>query len=791
MLKHYLIIASRNLKKRWSYSFISVLGLSMALTAFTFIMLWVENEKSYDAFNEKADRIYRIHSYIKQDPADMEMVMTAPAAAGALKNLPGVENAVRLNGPGKNVVVKYGNNLFNENDFYSADASVFQVFTLPLVNGNPNEALINPYSIVLSESMAAKYFENQNPMGKVLNIKLYGAENNYTVTGVMKDMPGNSHFHANFLASFSTIEAQNPGYSSEWGSVQVYTYVLLSPNARVNDFYARLSKLIKESVPKSNGSWTLKAIRLKDIHLKSHYIFDIDPNGSITSIYIFTSVGFLLLFVALINFISLSNARYTERTGEIGIRKTLGAGGKDIVLQFMFENTILLLTALLMSIVMVGVLQPSFNILTGKLIALSFSNLFPAMLTGLLCSLFSIAYPAFFLSSFQPAQIFGKAKLPGKGGNGIRKGLMVLQFTITIALIICTLIVNEQFRFIQNKDLGINIEKTIIIPLRHDYLTKKFTLLRDELLKIKGVRDVTASSVNPVNMNFMSTLDLQDKSVLDIKFMGIDYNFIGTMGLNIISGRDFSEKYSSDSVNAIIVNETAARKLKAMHLFDKEFGSYFDDPYARRGLRIIGVVNDFNFRPLYYPVEPLVLYITRNFRNNVEIKLAPEDVQGTISRLKEKWAQLVPGYPFDFMFPHDVLEKQYEADNRMKNIFDLFSLLSVLIACMGLFALASFGAEKRTKEVGIRKVLGSSVFQIIVLLSGDFMKLIAISSLLAIPPAYYFMQDWLEQFSFRIRFPFWLIPFSILSVFALTFLIVGFQALKAATANPARNLKYE
>ncbi|MGE5497360.1 MAG: ABC transporter permease, partial [Syntrophothermus sp.] len=683
------------------------------------------------------------------------------------------------------------NNLFNENDFYSADASVFQVFTLPLINGNPAEALLRPNSIVLSESMAAKYFGNSSPMGKVLNLKLFGTENNYTVTGVMKDMPGNSHFHANFLASFSTIEAQDPNFSSEWGFVQVYTYVLLSPNAKAGDFYAKLSKLFSQYVPKSDGSWTLKAISLKDIHLKSHYIFDIDPNGSVTSIYIFTSVGFLLLFVALVNFISLSNARYTERTREIGVRKTLGAGRKDIIAQFMCENIILLLTALLISLALIKILQPYFNILSGKLIAFTFASLVPAMLAGLLCSLFAIAYPAFFLSSFQPAQIFGKAKQPRKGGTGVRKGLIILQFTITIALIICSFAVNEQYRYIQNKDLGINLDKTIIIRFRHDYLTKKYTFLRDEFIKLKGVKDVTASSVNPVNMNFMSTLDLQNKSVLDIKFMGVDYNFIRTMGLNLISGRDFSEKFSSDSVSSIIVNETAAKKLKAMKMFDKEFGSYFDDPYARKGLRIIGVVNDFNFRPLYYPVEPLVLYVTRNFRNTMEIKIAANDVQGTISRLKNRWEELVPGYPFDFSFPQDILEEAYEADKRMKDIFDIFSFLSIFIASMGLFALASFGAEKRTKEIGIRKVLGSTVFQVIILMSKDFMKMIAVSSVLAIPAAYYFMQRWLEQFSFRIQFPFWIIPVSMLIVFAITFLILSFQAFKAATVNPAMDLMYE
>ncbi|MGE5499204.1 MAG: ABC transporter permease, partial [Syntrophothermus sp.] len=613
----------------------------------------------------------------------------------------------------------------------------------------------------------------------------------YTVTGVMKDMPGSSHFHANFLASFSTFEAQDPKFSSEWGFVQVYTYVILSPNASASDFYVKLSKLFREYVPKSDGSWMFKAIKLRDIHLKSHYIFDIDPNGSVTSIYIFTSVGFLLLFVALINFISLSNARYTERTREIGVRKTFGAGRKDIILQFMCENTILLFTALLMSVFMVGLLQPYFNILTGKLIDLSFKSLFPAVVTGLVCSLFSIAYPAFFLSSFQPAQIFGRAKLPGKGGNGIRKGLIILQFTITIALIICSLIVNEQFRFIQDKDLGINIDKTIIIPLRHDYLTQKYTLLREEFMKLKGIRDVTASSANPVHMNFMSSLGLPGNQTMDIKFTGVDYNFISVMGLRLISGRDFSEKYASDSVSAIIVNETAARKLKAMKMFDKEFTSFFDAPPERKGLRIIGVVNDFNYWPLYSPVEPLVLYINRSFRNNVEIKIAPGDIQGTISRLKGRWEELVPGYPFDFSFPKEILEKEYDADKRMKNIFDVFSLLSVFIACMGLFALASFGAEKRIKEIGVRKVLGSTVFQIIILLTKDFMKLVAISSVLAIPPAYYFMQKWLEQFSFRIHFPIWIIAVSVMLVFAITFLVVSFHALKAATANPEKDLRYE
>jgi putative ABC transport system permease protein len=791
MLKNYWIIAFRSLKKRWSYSLISVVGLSIALTAFTFIMLWVRNEQSYDRYNQKADRIYRIHSYVKQDPEDMDMAMTSPAAATALKNLPEVENAVRLSGPGKNVVVKSNRNLFNENDFYFADASVFQIFTFPLLKGNPKDALKEPCSIVLSSAIASKYFGSSNPIGKVLHIKYYDRENDYVVSGVMKNMPANSHFHANFFASLSTVEASDPKYSSEWGGVEVYTYALLFPNVSIDNFNRNISQLIKKSVPKSDGSWSLRAIPLIDIHLKSHRLFDIESNGNMTGIYIFGSIGILILIVALINFVSLSTTRYTERAKEVGVRKVLGASRKDLVIQFMWENIILILIALLASFIMIELSSPYFNTLISKPVSITFDDILWVVCIGLLISLLAVTYPAFFLASFRPVHIFGKSRIPNPGGNLLRNALIVLQFSITIILLICSLTINDQFRYILNKDLGINIGRTVFIPLRHSYLTNKYPIIKDEFMKLKGIKEVTASSTNPVNMNFMSDLEIYGKKVLDIKFMGVDYNFIKAMGLRIISGRDFSEEFATDSINTIIVNETAARKLKGLNLLGKEFNSYFDDSVEKKGLRIIGIVNDFNYRPLYFPVEPMVLYINNKCRNTMEIKLSSSNIPETISRLKHKWEQLIPEYPFDFIFPNENLQKEYGADNRMKDIFDVFSFISIFISCMGLFSLTSFNAEKRTKEIGIRKVLGSTTFQIVILLSKDFMKLIATSCVIAVPVAYYFMQKWLEQFSFRIKITYNLFIISILIVLAITFLIISYQALKVALANPIKSLKYE
>ncbi len=792
MLKNYLKIAIRNIKKRKIHSAINILGLAIALAAFTLIMFWVQDELSYDHFNIKADRIYRINTYIKQESGnDIDMAMTAPPLAAGLKQLPDVESVVRLEGPGKNVIVKYNQNVFNENDFFYADSTVFNVFTFPLLEGNPNTALKNPFSIVLTESTVKKYFGNKEAVGKIISINYYNITHDYVVTGVIKNIPHSSHIHINFIASLNTLESTDPKFNLYWGGVSLYTYVLLSKNSSINNFNNKLSGIIKHYMGNEAAKfWSLHAQKLTSIHLHSHRLLEIEPNGNALSIYIFSTAGFLILLIAIINFISLSTAGYTDRAKEVSVRKVLGADKGKLVIQFMYENFIIIIVALIAAVAVIEIILPFFNSLAGKQLKFDFNGSVLIITIGLFITLAAASYPSFFLSSFKPVLALNKSAIINPGGISFRKGLIVFQFAVAMALIMCSLVISSQLHFVLNKDLGININQTVFIPLRHPELRAKYTLIKNEFLKLKDVKDVSASSSNPANMNMMNSLYYQDKPVLEIKNLAVDYSFIKTMGLNLISGRNFSKEFPSDTCEAIIINEAAAKKLKAMNLFDKQFEFHLANS-KRTGIKIIGIVNNFNYRPLYYPIEPMILYLNPDEYRFMEVKVSSRNLAGTINALKQKWAEAAPNFPFDFSFLDQNLQKEYESDKRMGNIFDIFSLLAVFISCLGLFGLVSYAAEKRTKEIGIRKVLGSSVNEIVILLSKDFLILVIISGLIAIPLSYYFVQKWLEQFAYRINMNPLLFILSILSVLTISFITISYHAIKAATANPVKSLRYE
>ena len=792
MLKNYFNIAFRNFRKRKVHSLINILGLAIALTAFTLIMLWVKDELSYDYYNLNADRIYRINTFIKQDSGNnIDMAMTAPPLAATLKQLPEVENTVRIQGPGKNIVVKFNDKMFSEDNFFYADSSLFNVFTLPMLEGNPNTALKNPYSIVITESMAHKYFGNENPLGKIINVRWYNDNNDYQITGVIKDTPHNSHFHVNFIASLNTLESISPKFNFYWSNVGLYTYVLLYENASINNFNNSLTGIIKRYMGNEKADyWSLNSQKLTDIHLNSHRLLEIEPNGNASTIYILGSAGFLILLIAIMNFISLSTAKYTDRAKEIGIRKVMGAGKKQLVAQFFYENLIIILIAFIIAISFVELALPYFNSFVHKTLVFTFSSSILILVFDLFLISIATSYPSFLLSSFNPVQVLNKRTILNPGGISLRKVLIVLQFSIAITLIMCTFVINNQMHFIFNKNLGININNTVYIPLRHPELRAKYSVLKSEFLQIKDVKDVSASSSNPANMNMMNSLYYQDKPILEIKNLAVDYGFLKTMGLRLISGRNFSQKVSTDSTESIIINQAAAKKLEAMHLLNKQFEFHINSS-IRKSIRIIGIVNNYNYRPLYYSIEPIIFYINPAEFSFMEVKITSSYIARTINQLKQKWEQLVPTYPFDFSFLDENLRKEYDSDLTMKNVFDIFSLLAIFIGCLGLFGLASYSSETRTKEIGIRKVLGSSVSEIIILLSKDFLMLVMVSGFIAVPLSFYLMKKWLEQFAFKINMNPMVFFLSIFIVLVIIFLTISFQAIKAATANPVKSLRYE
>ncbi len=789
MLENHLKIALRSIRKRMLHSLINMVGMSVSLTAFILIMLWVQDESSYDNYDTNAGRIYRVTTSIKDANGTLDMAMTAPPLAAALKQLPEVENVVRLFGPGGNVVVKFNDKVFNETNCFYADSTLFDVFTVHLFEGSANTALRNPYSVVLSETMAHKYFGTSGALGKVVRIDWRDVDHDYIVTGVMSDTPENSHFHMNLVASLNSLGP--PTLLPDWHSAQLYTYVLLKENTSILSLTANFPAIIRENMGSDLVDyWSLAAQPLRDIHLRSHLLLEIEPNGSLSSLFIFSTAGFLILLIAIINFISLSTARYTDRSKEVGVRRVLGADRSNLVVQFTFENMLLILISFVVAFSATEVLLPAFGTLVGKSLHLTLDNTALVLtVTFFICSL-AIVYPALVLSSINPIAGLKKNVAINPGAIGMRRGLTIVQFTIATTLIVCTFIMNDQMHFVLSRDLGINVNNTIFIPLRHPELQKKYEVIKSEFLKLEGVKSVSASSSDPSNTNAINSLFYEDKSVLGIRSLAVDYDFLKTMEVRLISGRDFSRKLPSDSTEAIIVNETAARKLGSLHLLERplQFNSF---QLERKRNLVVGVVHDFNYRPLYYPVEPLVLYVNPADFRFMEVKISAKNLVGAFSTLKRTWDRIEPNYPFDFTFMDQNLRKAYDSYRTTGKVFDISSLLAVFVGCLGLFGLAYHAAEKRSKEIGIRKVLGSSVTGVVVLLSKEFMTMVIAAALIAFPASYWFISKWLGDFSFRVPISPWVFIESLIVVATIAFMTVGFLAIKAATANPVESLRYE
>ena len=797
MLKNYLKTALRNLGKHKAFSFINLSGLMIGIACCILILLYVRDELSYDRYHEHAGRIWRVtREWLNEDgTTSLHLGHVAPPIAPLLKNdFPDIIEAVRIQKPGR-LLCSFDNRHFLEEDMIFADENLFKVFSFTLVKGDPETALKDPFSIVITERAARKYFGDQDPIDKVLKI-----ENRFDarISGVVRAAPANSHFHFVMIGSLNTIkQLYGQREFQSWSSNNYATYLLLPPDYPADNlrsqFPAFLDRHLGESSHERNR---LHLQHLTDIHLHSHLDSELEPNSSIVNVYIFSAIAVFVLLIACINFMNLSTARSSVRAKEVGMRKVVGAQRGHLIQQFLSESLLMAFLALALAVILVKIALPAFSGFVNRELKLGFFDSWQVWLglfiMALLVGVAAGSYPAFFLSSFRPALVLKGTQGPSGHGSRFRTILVVAQFAISTILIISVTVVYKQLQFSRSKRLGFNQEQIVVLPtssqIRSQYETIRTRLLAHpgivnvaasrrvpsgRLLDSGGARLISGTSSEPINFR--------------IAFVTTSYDFIPTYEMELVAGRDFSREFSTDTSQAFILNETAVRKIG----WSPEEAINQDFQYGRRKGRIIGIVKDFHFESLHQEISPMVFYIERGDYRRISVRLSPENIPQTMAFLQKEWRQYRPNYPFDYFFIDENFDDLYRSEEKLGQVFGAFALLAIFIACLGLFGLASFTAEKRTKEIGIRKVLGAPVSGIIFLLSQQFAKWVFVANAIAWPLAYFAMQRWLQNFAYRTQLGLWIFLGAAGVSLIITLLTVSFQSVKAALADPVNSLRYE
>lgn len=794
MLKNLIIIALRNIRKDKTYSAINILGLTVGITCSVFLLMYILDELSYDRYHKDADNIYRVISNIKEpDNAFTWAVAQIPLAEELRDNYPEVKNAVRFFGLGR-TLYKNGEKTFYEEKFFLADSTVFDMFDYEFLYGDINTALDKPNSIVLTQKMAKKYFDKDDAVGMSLQNQ---AGDTYNVTGVIEDVPLNSHFIFDALISRSTM----PGYQGSWGNFGVFTYVQLPVNYDLAKMDTSLLKVIKEKVDPIFAEFGItiryELQRITDIHLHSRIQDEAEEGGDISYIYVFGAVAGFMLIIACINYMNLATARSAGRAKEVGIRKVMGSQRIQIMTQFITESVLLALIALVVSLILIYGMLPLFNQLSNKELPFSYVTQAPVML-----SLFGIvifvgvvggSYPAFYLSGFSPVNVL-KGKGSTKGGNAIfRKFLVVVQFSISIFMLISTLIVFDQLQFMRDKDLGFSKERLLHIELSGDELFEKSSVIVERLRQTPGIAMASTTGAAPgqgIGKNLMKVEDNEGKMTdRGVDLFTADYDFVNTMGMTVVQGRNFSRDVSSDTTFAILVNESMVKRMGWDNPIGKKF-AFGGGPNPNK--EVVGVVKDYHQNSLYDEIEPLII-ILRAKNRNILLKTSEGDVRQSIANIEKTWNEVNPTYPMEYTFLDQDFNSQYKSDEKRSQIFTAFSILTITIACLGLLGLAAFTTEQRYKEIGVRKVIGASVKGLVVLMSREFFVLVGIGMVLAFPAAWYFTDTWLQNFAYRIQLTGEWVTFivSALLAFAITLITVGFHVVRAASANPVNALRDE
>jgi ABC-type antimicrobial peptide transport system permease subunit len=792
MFWNYIKIAWRNIKRYKGYSFINIFGLSLGLACCILILLWVQDELSYDRFHTNADNLYRIVTeFHKTEPVTHYWPVCAPLAPALKEEYPEIIKTTRFTRLRRGQLVKYRDKNFLEPRIFLTDPDFFAMFTFPFLEGDPQTALSDPNSIVLTESVSAKYFGNDNPVGKVLNIN---NEYDFTVTGVIEEIPENSTLQFDFLIPFVRIEDFETAWAvlDNWTLSGFATYIQLEIMASAEALENKIAYYLKKHVPESEDVIYLQSF--KDIHLySSHIQFGIEGQGDITYVFIFSLVALFVLIIASINFMNLATARSANRAKEVGLRKVVGAKRAQLIRQFFCESVGMAFFSLILAVVLVELFLPIFANLSGKTLVLDFSSHIYILLTIIIMTLItgflSGTYPALFLSSLRPVKVLkGTLKTEGRG-LFFRRVLVVSQFSLSILLIICTIIVSRQIGYMQNKKLGVNREHVVYLPIREN-LAEKYETLKTELVNKAGIMNVAASSSLPTSGVILTTDKVswegknpEDNVVLEVTSTG--YDFIETFDMEMVEGRSFSKEFLTDEEEAVVINETAKKIIGKEEAVGKQL--IFGDSATT----IIGVVKDYHFKSLHSEIEPLLMAIVPSLYRYVFIKLESGDIPGTLANIKITWNTFFPDTPFEYHFLDEAYDKLYRTEQRMGILFNYFTVLAILISCLGLFGLASFMAEKRTKEIGIRKILGASLSGIIMLLNKQFTTWILIANLVSWPIAYYVMSKWLQGFAYRIKLGFGTFALAAMIALAIAVITVSYQSIKAALTNPADSLRYE
>lgn len=792
MIRNLLKIAIRNILKDKAYSAINILGLTIGITCSMFLFMYILDELSYDRYHKNADNIYRVISNIKEpDNAFTWAVAQIPLGDELRDNYPEVENVVRFIYTPRSL---YKNNdiQFYETGFYLADSTVFDMFSYQFLSGDPQTALDDPFSIVLTKSVATKYFGNEEALNKSLQNQ-QGEQ--FKVTAVVEDVPLNSHFRFDALISRRTRD-----FRGSWGNFGVFTYIQLPTGYDLSKMQASLDTIIKERV---DPIFTQYGISIKyalqpitEIHLYSKIQDEAEAGGDISYVYIFAAVACFMLLIACINYTNLATARSANRSKEVGIRKVMGSQRKQLILQFITESVVLTIIALCVSLLLIYALLPFFNDLANKKLPFTYITQ-PPVLLGLLLIVVTVgvaggSYPAFYLSGLNPVSVL-KGKLAVKGGSVFfRKSLVVLQFSISIFMLVSTFIVFSQLEFLRNKDLGFDKQRLIRINLTGNDARRNAQALITRLDQNPLVEEAALADASPgsnIGKVLFQVEDNEGKMVdRGVDFFGAGYDFVTTMGMKIVEGRNFSRDVVSDTTHGALVNEAMVRRMG------------WDDPIGKRFVvtgdevekRVVGVVADYHQNSLYDAIEPLMIILDDEGRF-VFVRTQEGDVRESLASIEKVWNEINPSNPFEYQFLDQDFDSQYKADEKRSQIFTAFSGLTIIIACLGLLGLAAFTTEQRTKEIGVRKVIGASVNSLIILISGEFILLVGIGTLISFPAAWYFTDAWLQNFAYRIQLTNeWMTFLSSASLaFVITFFTVGFHVLRAATANPVNALRDE
>lgn len=805
MLLNYLKIAFRSLQKRKGFTVINIIGLALGLATCMLIVVYVADELSYDRFYTNADRIYRINNDIRFGGNEKSYTTSpAPLAAVLTNEYPQVEKVVRMRQTGS-LSIRKGSQNIQEMDVAFVDSSFFAVFNQQALAGDLAHALVQPGTMVITESRAKKYFGKTQVVGETL---LVNGTEPFKVTGVIKDMPVQSHFRFDLLVSMASLQESK---EEAWLSNNFQTYILLKKGIDAGSFEKVFRQILKKyagpqvqaflhtSIEEFEGQgnfYRMNLTGIKDIHLKSNRSGEFRSNGNIQYVYIFSVIAAFILLIACVNFMNLSTARSASRAREVGVRKVLGSPRKQLIAQFLSESLLITFIAAILAVILAVLLLPLFNHISGKEIHLGMSFvkwLAPALLvTVLLVGCLAGSYPAFFLSAFQPVEVLKGKISSGFKGGGLRSFLVVFQFAISVFLIIGTIVIYDQIQFIRHKDLGYSRDQVLVVH-HLENLGNRAAVLRDEARRLPGVSNVTMTAYLPTLKNrssssmFRSPLMEQEKAIHS-QVWWVDEEYVTALGLQLKAGRNFSKEMGLDS-SAVIINESAARLMNEQDPLGKELYLPRDNMLKTvKAFHVIGVIKDFNFNSLRDNITPLALFYGAD-AGVLGIKVNSKDAATVLAQLKSKWGKIVPEMQMTYSFMDDDFDADYRAEQRVGTISVAFTLLAILIACLGLFGLAAYAAEQRTKEIGIRKVLGAEVSTIVAMLSADFIKLVVIAILIATPLAWLAMQQWLQGFAYRQQIQWWVLVVAALAAVFIAFVTISFQSIKAALTNPVKSLK--